>query len=269
MSNPPGAHNASSGQQAPFPRLPAEIRNDIYAYVLCPDNGLQYPRDKAINRIKHVCGQTRSEAAWLELKLNPDIEFVGKLKCGTATERVLAFSKVVPREYHRWLQAVRLRNEGCILYPKQPVAEFEETLLELTTLCEQNSQLNVRYQLLSIPALQLPADERPFAVVLIGCLLLFLFRQQVPDATQFPEIPIHESFETYARELGSLTLLRDGSPAVKAVRKRIRIYLPSDHVDPDPFRPGVVYGHSTRKAQARGHLPIWEALIRKWMREGL
>jgi hypothetical protein len=254
-------------------RIPGEIRNQIYTYVLRNETGLHYPDDKAINRIQHVCRQPRSETAWLELKLNRTIKFCGVLKGITATKRFLDFFNSIPPEQRCWLRAVSLENQVQTSDLQEEWLECQSTLILLTTAYKQHQQLSFSYQLAPFQDYEghQRSDEDPLMLLFGGLMMSRLIRQQIHDPALFPSPTVQYMFEEQvakAMKEASTTQLHGSSSTVKELRKRIRCYPVQSLLTPDPFQEGVPHGLLTTLGQTQGLLPLWEAIIKRWMKDG-
>ena len=280
MSSSSDAEDTHPIPQSAFLRLPGEVRNQIYCHVLTIDSGiLDYSSSnsngRVINKIQYVCQQLRTETAWLELKVNPLIKLNGAFQQGvSATERFLAFLGKVPPEKHCWLQTVQLSNDARPLNIYDELVECQKSLLLLTPACEKNPQIHFEYHLAPFydyKGIDRLEAEYPVMLMFCGIVMSRIIRQQVHDPTLFPYSEIRTLFDEQVAkcmEEDCAKQLKDSSPVVKELRKRIRFFPVQDLLQPDPFRGRAVHGTLASFAQVQGRFPAWEATIKGWMQEG-
>jgi hypothetical protein len=138
------ASGAAPDSIFPFLRLPAELRNRIYALALTlSDEKIEYvtrrvthsitvasnnaigPQTPAStdyestttesiynrhNQLQYVCKELHWETQWLELLYNPTIIFRSKGEQISATEQFLRFVDMVPANKRHWIRTVELYN---------------------------------------------------------------------------------------------------------------------------------------------------------------
>lgn len=66
----------------------------------------------------------------------------------------------------------------------------------------------------------------------------------------------------------STTQLHGSSSTIEEMRKRVRFFPVQSLLTPDPFQEGVPHGLLTTLGQTQRQLPLWEAIVKRWMKEG-
>jgi hypothetical protein len=145
-------------ESSDFLRLPGEIRNYIYAYVLTtPDETLHFPppedSSQSANQLQYVCKELHRECHWLELKFNPTLKF--KSAAGvqpTATQDLLSFLHAVPTHRRTAIKVVELCSGAAAspdeyekLTMRATLEDTKHTMFHLADVCRYNAHITFKY----------------------------------------------------------------------------------------------------------------------------
>ncbi|KAF1944323.1 hypothetical protein EJ02DRAFT_98719 [Clathrospora elynae] len=196
---------------SPLLRLSAELRNDIYQYVLTPDCKLFFseakPGRKArvvfengdehqeFNQIKYVCRQLYAETAGLEAKYNM-IYVHGSFPRGKGpAQKFSEFLATCSRPRVSWFRNVLLSTSSH--YNMDSFIEPANFLFAIADFCRNNPDAAVVYS----PRAFDSRSRKVYTFVLMGVYLTMAVRNKIPSChIPMRKIQSHEGYMRSARQ---------------------------------------------------------------------
>ncbi|KAG9186035.1 hypothetical protein G6011_02591 [Alternaria panax] len=281
----------TSAPKEGFFLLPAELRSMIYGHVLTTPNAtLEYTTDNAsghkqINQLQHVNTQLNTECADLELQFNLTIIISSRVEDDTtAVEQFFELLGYLPPERQEWLRTIILHSAApdvdlaSPFYDRFQLVDSRVNMFRLAKMCTLMPHMTVKYKLSTFSVRMLglgPPDKPPWPVdvVMIGSAFSEFLR-----GDPLPELrAARGTMGLQARyAVGMLRMWRDIYPKYTDPKyhhdnlqaENLRFY-PTEDVLESENHPRGPHRHFHDLEETKDLAPIWKAVVRRWVAEGL
>jgi hypothetical protein len=274
--------------------LPGEVRNQIYTFVLSAGLGdiinlSRGSEDRSINQLQHVCRQLYDETRLLECKLN-SVGIIGQVRSTPKFDQLdmdpnkaknvfLDLTHLLGASRLLWIENLVLSNsiaEGLSVWAE--MEEIASTMLHLTDVLRRNPALRVRYNMTRFCRANLfqraaTSTDLDLGVIFRGILVSSVLRNDPLKhiwTIGYPLAHVHTSIMKQAASRAALRLLMQAtSQTIQLWSERIRVFPDPDIATAQPFVLGPDSSVIVHRSHAQELLPLWAALIGRWVKEGL